>query len=408
MKIAIIGMGIAGTSALREWTKEQRDNPTIQLTVFNDEKTFGTGKAFQPDDSCLLMNQAAKFTSIVPENDDDFVDWIRENYGDENPETKYYPRAKFGAYIADRMNNWLVESNSEIIKEKVESIHLLANKQYHVSSASYSADFDAVHLCTGTLPYKDPYHINDHINTFVDPYPMEKKLSEIPHGATIGVIGTGLTSIDVFRYTFMHRPDVNIAFFSPTGTFKTVIGDSPSVNNHYFTKENIEQIKAENNGTIPLEIYIEWFKKELVCHGLTLQEKLTADSLGSKSSIELQLSGSSEIGIVQAVLSNITFYQTDLWMALTEADKHLFIDKYYKALDKLQGAFPKETAKDLVNAWENNKFQVYDNLIDIEKNAESFTFKLENAEPIQIDYVINATGNNRIVSHNMKDAPLIS
>lgn len=407
MKIAIIGMGIAGTSALREWTKEQKINPSIQLTVFGDKETFGTGKAFQEDHACLLMNQAAKFTSIVPENDADFVEWIRENYGEAFPETKYYPRAKFGAYISDRMNGWLAESNAEIVKEKVESIQILANKQFRVSTSSFTADFDAVHLSTGTLPYKNPYQINSHAHTIADPYPMEKKLAKIPHGATVGVIGTGLTSIDVFRYTSAYRPDIKFSFFSPSGTFKTLIGNANPVKNHYFTLENIERAKAANNGTIPLETYIKWFKQELDYHGVSSQEKLTADSLGSKKSLERQLVGTSEIGIVQAVLSNITFYQTDLWMALTEIDKRVFKDRYDNALDKLQGAFPSETGKDFVKAW-GSKFQVYDNLVAIEKNDESFTFKLKNDETIEIDYVINATGNNRNVSHDIKQTPLIS
>lgn len=405
MKIAIIGMGIAGTSALREWTKKQRLNSAIKITVFSDEHTFGTGKAFQQDDPRLIMNQAAKFTSIDPDNDYDFAEWIKACDGDDQPETKYYPRAKFGAYIKERMNSWLAESNADIIQEQVESVRII-NNHYRVSTRSFTADFDAVHLCTGTLPYKDPYKINHFAHAIANPFPMEKKLAKIPHGATVGVIGTGLTSIDIFRYTSAHRPDINLLFFSLSGTFKAMIGGANRIKSHYFTKEAIDQALTKNNGTIPLETYLKWFKQELDYHDISLDELLTG-SLGSKSSLERQLTGTSDIGKIQAVLSNITFYQTDLWMALTEADKRKFKAKYDVTLDKLQAAFPKETAKHFISAWNNNEFKVYNNLIDIKKNDQSFTFKLKNAEPIHIDYVINATGNNRVVSHDMKHPPLI-
>src|SRR5699024_6272182 len=129
MKVAIIGMGVAGTSVLREWTKMQKQNPTIQITVFGDKETFGSGKAFQQDDPGLPMNQAAKFTSIVPENQDDFVEWIKTNHNDKHPESKFYPRAEFGAYVAERMNQWLAESNANIIFEKVNSIRISHNQQ---------------------------------------------------------------------------------------------------------------------------------------------------------------------------------------------------------------------------------------------------------------------------------------
>src|SRR5690625_7911698 len=95
MKVAIIGMGVAGTSVLREWTKMQKQNPSIQITVFGDKETFGSGKAFQQDDPGLLMNQVASLTSIVPENPNDFVDWIKINHNDKHPESKFYPRAEF-------------------------------------------------------------------------------------------------------------------------------------------------------------------------------------------------------------------------------------------------------------------------------------------------------------------------
>src|SRR5690625_6252940 len=81
---------------------------------------------------------------------------------------------------------------------------------------------------------------------------MNKKLAELPHGANIGIIGMGLTSIDVFRYTFAHRDDLKLSFFSRSGTFKTLISKVDSIENQYITKENIERTKAENNDIIPL------------------------------------------------------------------------------------------------------------------------------------------------------------
>ena len=407
MRVAIIGMGVAGTSVLREWTKAQKLNPSIQITVFTDKKTFGTGKAFQADDPGLLMNQAAKLTSIKPNNHHDFVDWIKVRHKDNQPENKFYPRAEFGAYVAERMNEWLAESKAKVIYDEVESIRIV-NQDYRLTWASQTADFDAVHLCTGTFPYKDPYDLNDHPHTIADPFPMHEKLAKLPQGASLGVIGMGLTSIDVFRYTFAHRPDIKVAFFSRTGTFKTLISDVDSIENQYITLENIEQEKAKHNGLITLATYLAWFKKELRFQKLSLDEALTAESLGSKQSIKSQLAHQSEIDMIQAVLKNITLLQTDIWSTLTEADKHLFLDKYYKAWDKLRAPFPPETGEDLIKAWDENVFQVYDNLVQVTKNESSFTFELDNDERINFDYVINATGNDINLSYDMEEVPLIS
>src|SRR5699024_1565984 len=136
-----------------------------------------------------------------------------------------------------------------------------------------------------------------------------------------------------------------------------------SVENQYITKENIERTKAENNDIIPLSTYLDWFKKELKFQKLTLNEALTAESLGSKESMERQLAQTSEIDIVQAVLKNITLLQTYIWYTLNEANNYLFLDKYYKTWYKLRAPFQPETGKNLVDAWGKNKVQVYDNLV---------------------------------------------
>ncbi len=406
MKIAIIGMGVAGISVLREWTKEQKRDPSIQITVFGDKETFGTGKAYQSDDAGLLMNQAAEFTSMIPENHYDFVEWMRENYGEEDAASKFYPRAQFGEYVTERMNGWLAQSRAHIIQEKVETIRMLPNDRFRLTWPSQTAEFDAVHLCTGNLPYKDPYDLRDHPNAIGDPFPMDKKLSQIPHGATVGVVGTGLTSIDVFRYTFAHRPDVDVSFLSRSGTFKTIIGNAPSFENRYLTKENIQHAKEKHDGFIPLDTYMEWFEKELEFQ-LGALERESLDALGSKDSIKRQLAGNRDISTIQTILKNIILLQTDLWMALTETDKQTFLQKYYKQWDKLRAPFPYETGKDFVHAWEENIFRVYEDLADIEKNEESFTCHFKDEEPIHVDYMVNATGNDVNVSFEMDDVPLL-
>src|SRR5699024_4420441 len=408
MKIAIIGMGVAGISVLREWTKEQQHDPSIHLTVFGDKETFGTGKGYQPDDLGLLMNQAAEFTSLIPEDDDDFVKWMRENYGEKDPAMKFYPRSQFGEYVHDRMNDWLFQSKADVILEKVEAMQMLPNHRFRVSWPSGEADFDAVHLCMGNLPYQDPYHIKDHPHTIGDPVPIEEQLANLPDGASIGVLGMGLTGVDIFRYTFAHRPDVDVSFFSRSGTFKTIIHESIPVENRFFTKENIARVKEMNHGIIPLDTHKDWFIKELEHYQVSLDNVSIDETLGSKESIQQQLTGSREIAVIQAVLKNITLLQTDLWAALMESDKHAFMKKYYKTWDKLRAPFPHETGEDLVYAWEKNVFSVYDNLDDIEENGASFTCHLKDGTSINVDYFINATGNDIHVSFDKKQMPLLS
>lgn len=407
MKVAIIGMGVAGISVLREWTKKQQETPTIQVTVFGGTETFGTGQAFQQDAPDLLMNLPAISSSMIPEKESDFADWMRDHYGETSPAEKFYARAQYGEYMNERMNEWLIQSNATVVREKVETIRPLENGQYRLTWKMHEEVFDVVHLCIGNLPYQDPYDLHNHPHAIQNPFPMKKSISKLPHGATVGVLGTGLTAIDVFRYTFAYRPDLNVVFFSRSGSFKTIISDAPSFDNQYLTKENIERYQKEHNGTIPLKTYLEWFTKELEHHQVSWQEVCQKHTFGSKRSFEQQLQDPYEIGIIQKVMKNITFIHTDLWMALTEADKHLFMKKYYKTWDKLRAPFPPETGENVLYAWKTNQIQVYDHLEDIKKNEQSFRCIMKKAENIEVDYVVNATGNDLFVSHETKERALL-
>ncbi len=407
LKIAIIGMGVTGISALREWTKEKEINGSVNVTVFGDEGTFGTGVAYQNDDENLLMNVPAEFLTIVPENKDDFVEWLQNTQGEENARLKYYPRKQFGAYLAERMNGWLIESKAAVIKEKVETIRVLPNRQFRLTSPCGAEDFDAVHLCIGALPYKDHYELMGHRNFILDPFPVEEKLSLIPNGARIGILGTGLTSIDLFRYTYYNRPDLKVSFFSHSGRFKSIGGESTPIDYHFFTKENIKKAKEENNGFISLETYIEWFKKEIEYQQWSLKSNWMNDSFGSKATMKKELADANEIGLIQNLLLSMNPLLTDLWMALRETDKQAFLDKYYGKWDKLRSSFPAASGERLVAAWEEDKISVFSNLTDIVKNEQSFKFILEDQESQCTDYVINATGTQKKVSFEMNQIPLL-
>lgn len=236
---------------------------------------------------------------------------------------------------------------------------------------------------------------------------MEKNLSQIPDGARIGVLGTGLTSIDIFRYIHYNRPDLKVSFFSKSGRFKSISGKSKPINYKYFTEENIKNTKENNNGFIPLETYIKWFKKEIENQGLSLNNDWMNQPFGSKATIKKDLEDSNKIGAVQSVLLDLSPLLTDLWMALKETDKQTFLYKYYGKWDKLRSSFPAESGIKLVSAWEENKISVFDSLIDIIENKQSFKFILKDQKTQHIDYIINAIGTEKNVSYKQNRIPLL-
>lgn len=408
MKVAIVGMGFTGISVLREYTKAKKNNPSIEITVFGDRKSFGRGLPYQKDNDNLLMNVPAEFTSILPDKRDDFVDWLKESQGKVEPRYKYYPRNLFGTYLEERMNEWLDESGAKIIKEKGEKLDLLENNQFRLQTKNGSNDFDVVHLCIGNFPYKDPYGLNDHPNFIINPFPVNEKLAKLPKNAKVGVIGTGLTSIDLFRYFHNDYPKTQLSFFSRSGQFKSISKKKIRVEFKYFTKENIKKEQKKSQGFIALDTYIDWFKKEITHQNLSLDKDWFQQDFGSKENIKEGLADSKDLAVVQALLIDMNPMLTELWTSLSEKDKQEYLDKYHGIWGKLRSTFPAESGEKLLKAWEGGEITIHKKLIDIIQKEDSFELLLKDTDSKKVDYLINASGTETTVSYDMKQMPLLS
>lgn len=407
-KIAIVGMGIAGVSALREWTRQQAKQPEIEITAFGDAATFGRGEPYQQEDDILILNQPAGLATIVPEKPDDFVDWLKENHDETDPRYGYYPRALFGQYMHERMEVWLEKSQAETVKEKVETIDYLKNGQFRIQSATHEGIYDAVHIAIGSAPYADYYDLADHPHFILDPFPIDQQLAEIPKGVRVGVLGTGLTSIDILRYLDARRPDLHLSFYSPSGRFKTVRGETIDYEYQYFTPENIQKEQAKNNGFIPLTTYFDWFKKEVAVQGIEIEaEWFHQQAFGAKDTIQQDLEEEHKIGVIQTLILGLDRMLTEMWMSLTDADKNYFLEEYGQIWDKVRSSFPRESGEILVDRWEKDEIKVYSDLVDIVPNEDSFRWVLKNQKDQRTDYIVNAAGTDLAVSFKTERKALL-
>ena len=400
-------MGVAGISTLREWTRKKRMHQSIELTLFGDKKTFGRGMPYQEDDDTLLLNVPAQTITILPEKEEDFIDWLQEQ-GEESPRDKHYPRGVFGNYLSERMNGWFDETQAKVVEEIVESVRLLPNGQFEVKSTSVTGIFDAVHLCIGHLPYNDPYELENHPRFIYHPFPAKEKLKVIPKDAKVAILGTGLTAVDMFRYLHTHRPDVRIDFYSRSGRFKSIRGQYEEINYQYFTEENISREKSKHQGTIPLDTYIDWMKKEAEYLGISAERIWANGKRGSKESMIKELNHRDKLGTFQSLLLNMTNQMLPrLWRALKEEDKARFLSDYNKTWDKLRSPLPVKTGEELVQAWEEGAIDIIGGLEKVEVKENTFTLHFKDKSSKEVDYIINATGPDSKITYESTKMPLL-
>ena len=64
MRVAIIGMGTAGVSVLRQLVKHENFSQ-LKVDVYDDDRNMGQGVPFQNDSSELLINMPSKSMSLI-------------------------------------------------------------------------------------------------------------------------------------------------------------------------------------------------------------------------------------------------------------------------------------------------------------------------------------------------------
>ncbi|WDF69665.1 FAD/NAD(P)-binding protein [Sphingobacterium oryzagri] len=218
--VGIVGGGPKGFYALErlfmEMQSQQLTEP-IRIYLFNETPDFASGPNYQVDQAdYLLINycigniDAWNREAINPEVKQqlNLTQWIEAHQiaGIKPEPTDYASRAVVGSYLQDQLKGLLAS------KPACAEVHFIVGK---VSTISYEHGFhlqlenqhqtfqvDKLLLATGhcysnaSLLQNEKHLLEMPANYFARAYPVHK-LDSIPAQASVGVVGLGLTFIDV-------------------------------------------------------------------------------------------------------------------------------------------------------------------------------------------------------------------
>lgn len=407
MRIAVVGMGVAGVSVVIAMAKH-REYKEHEIVIYDKPDTFGTGLPYQPDSELLLLNQTADTMSLDYEDEMGFVKWVEKKKGCNDSAKKHLPRSWYGQYMQEKLEEAVKELNPIIVKEEVTSLEKKEGGTFLVQSNTGEKNFDLIHLCIGHLPYQDPYQLIDNPCFIYHPYPAQEKLANIEKGLRVGVVGTSLTAIDMMRFLKHEKEEIQLHFFSDTGRFSTLRGNEPKFNLHYLTLERLNKEKENNNGFVSLEKIFQWFKQECADKEINWADVLKAFGEGTKDQMKKQLTNEGDLGRLQSLLHHLDDLLPEFWLALNERDKQQFLEKYRDSFEIIRSPIPRETVQELVNWWEKGELTVRGGMQEVVELADSFEVVFETKETVEVDYLINATGQNKKVEQSRYQSKLLN
>lgn len=417
MRIAIIGMGTAGVSLLKELVK-YNEFEQMEVDVYDNPKNMGQGVPFQNDSDQLLINLPAKQMSLNLNNEREFYEWYQHQsiFKFSNPE--YLPRFIFGHYMKDYLETYHNQySNIHMIKEAVLEVYIESNigdtQVEYVVCTSENLEkrrrYDIVFLTIGTMSYHDPYQLKGTPGYIKTPYPTYDTLNEVDSTDRIAIIGTGLASLDVIRFVTAHHPNLPITVTSRKGHLPSVRGNMPEIQFKYLTPEKFNEIKKECFGNVPLDEALALFKKDCEYYDIPLEELVHRRQGDPILDLTYDLQHAEALGKFQSILELTKENLNWIWNSFSREDQKIFLEKYQSILKENSNPMPPRTAKLIIDHIEKGQIEIKKGLEDVKYDGHQFCFKYEDDFKAidKFDIVINATGSKSHLSELDQDDQLI-
>ena len=393
LKIAIIGMGAAGISVLRELVTQLEHIESHTIIIYSDLQSLGTGLPYQKDDNDIILNQYTETMSLAPNDELDFVKWVKKNKDEENPIGKYMPRSWYGEYLLEFLGDLLIQSKAIVKKGVVTAIQVSEDKKYIITTETEDNIVDCIHLTTGHLAYQDPYHLKEFKKYIHHPYPVIEKVVGIPSNSHVAILGTGLTALDLMIYLRKVNPKMIISMISPDGKFSSIRGPEKDVDLIYLTKERILAEKEKLGGIIPFETIKDWFIKEVEHKGLDIKELWRKYGRGTIDGLRFDLGHLEELGKFQAIISGMKRLYAEIWNALSEEGREQFLANYADRFLSFRSPIPVASAQKIIEGVDEGFVKIEQNIKEVKNNKNHFQIHFnESDEVLEVDYLLNGTG----------------
>ncbi|APO78606.1 FAD-NAD(P)-binding domain-containing protein (plasmid) [Rhizobium etli 8C-3] len=203
--IAIVGGGFSGAGVAFHLARTMHE--MARLIVFEPRRELGRGLAYDTDDPSHRINVPAARMSLLPDEPEDFLDWIADTDGvADDPEALWpngnlYPQRRlFGAYVAARLRPYLENGRIEHRRTRVKRV--LPDPKAWMITDSDGEEMRADLLVIATshpAPSAPPSlcaALAGHPRFFADPT-RPGSLDAIRPDDRVLIVGNGLTSADI-------------------------------------------------------------------------------------------------------------------------------------------------------------------------------------------------------------------
>ncbi len=179
----------------------RRAERSLDVTIVEERRIAGPGIAYSTTSGSHLLNVPAMRMSADAEEANHFVDWLASRPSEAFTPKSFVPRILFGDYLRDLLSSAINDRRSAVQVRvrhgRATAIDRGATHWVVMLDDGKTIDADAVVLATGNAPPRALAHAGaPGLRVINDPWDADAK-SRIARDATVALIGSGLTAVDV-------------------------------------------------------------------------------------------------------------------------------------------------------------------------------------------------------------------
>ncbi|MGW1175127.1 FAD/NAD(P)-binding protein [Kitasatospora sp. NPDC002543] len=398
MRVGVIGGGAAGTSVLDALVRRHDGRRPIEVTVFEADKQYGPGRAYQADSSAALVNQPARHMSLRHDQPDHFLAWYRARAPLPADPDFYVPRTLFGEYLESSFHQ-AVEDGAAVsvrvrtVGERVVALFRSGAGFLARTPAGEEHPLDAAFLCTGSSEPVDSYGLAGLPGFLPDPYPLRTVADTIRPDAAVSVLGTGLSAVDLVLELARRDHRGPLRMVSRNGLLPGVRNPAVSVPTLVATPSEIRALAARPGG-LTVAALGDLVARELAAHGLDPAAVLRACRVEAQPYDRLRrhLDAAERGERWQAVLAQITGDSQieDAWSLLAEPDRRHFQRDWHAMAVSLWSPMPLDSARTLAELVEAGRLEILRGVRSAAPHPDRAGFLLQGEEFTHAaDHVVN-------------------
>lgn len=392
VRIAVVGGGASAVCIVDALARSTHS--CGELTVFDPSPQLWRGRAYQRDAEVILVNSSAENMSVRRGDPKHCARWLASR----GHTCEFAPRPVYGDYLESTARDGIARLRERgwrvaIVRDAVVGAQCGGGQVVLRTQDGPHTPCDHTVLAVGGGYPRDTYGLAGRPNFVGEPYPVAESLSAIDPDDSVGVIGAGLTAVDVLIALEARGHRGPLTLLSRRGVLPAVRQQPISHQLRHFVPARLHAL-AGRRRQVALSDVIDLLRVELASAGADLDEVwkeisgVCAEAPAVRLRRQLADVGCRRVGL-RVLQQAVHVCGPDLWPLLPESVRQDILGTHFRTLMSLCCPMPPSSGRTLLRLIDSGQLTVLGGVRQVAPSAGGGFRVTTDGTELAVRHVVN-------------------